>query len=86
MTEHDESKPSKREHYPGRLTWVDREYDPHFQEKKRFRHLKSFGLWLRDHVMAGVIVGVLVAVASTLIVSHLKSDPSARDQSEENRE
>ncbi len=47
----------KRHEYPGEPTWVDKAYDPHFMEKKRFAILKSIGAWFRDHDMLHCLAG-----------------------------
>lgn len=52
--------------YPGGPTWVDKEYDPHFAQpvkEERFRFLRSVWAWLKDKVLGGIIVGVVVGLA-----------------------
>jgi len=52
--------------YPGGPTWVDKEYDPRFAEPvktERFRVLRSIWAWLKDKVLGGIIVGLVVGIA-----------------------
>ncbi len=61
--------------YPGGLTWVDKEYDPHFAEpakKERFRLLRSAWAWLKDKVLGGVIVGLTVG----LVIYYMTKTPT----------
>lgn len=57
--------------YPGGVTWVDREYDPYFMElppDEKFHRLKALGRWLKEHVLAAVLIGSILAVLSTILV------------------
>ena len=57
--------------YAGGLTWVDREYDPHFMEmppNEKFRRSKAVGRWLKEHVLAAVLIGSILAVLSTILI------------------
>lgn len=57
--------------YPGGVTWVDKAYDPYFMElppDEKFRRLKAMGRWLKDHVLAAVLIGAILAVLSTILV------------------
>ena len=52
--------------YPGGPTWVDKEYDPHFVEPERkegFSVPRSVWAWLKDKVLGGIIVGIVVGLA-----------------------
>ncbi len=57
--------------YPGGATWVDKAYDPYFMElppDEKFRRLKAIGRWLKEHVLAAVLIGSILAVLSTILV------------------
>lgn len=53
--------------YPGGATWVDYEYDPRFKVKVRFARTKAVGLWLRDHVLAGIIIAIVSLIVGIYI-------------------
>lgn len=64
-----------KQEYPGGPTWVDREYDPRFQTKERFAHTRAVGRWLRDHVLAGLLIAVLSVAAGVYIERWLQATP-----------
>jgi hypothetical protein len=53
--------------FPGGVTWVDREYDPHFKAKVRFARTKAVCLWLRNHVLAAFIIAVFSTIVSVFV-------------------
>ncbi len=64
--ENSEIERNKLLQYPGGPTWVDKEYDPHFAQptkEERFSLLRSTWAWLKDKVLGGIIVGVVVGLA-----------------------
>jgi hypothetical protein len=64
--ENSEIERNKLLQYPGDPTWVDKEYDPHFAQpakEERFSVLRSIWAWLKDKVLGGIIVGVVVGLA-----------------------
>lgn len=64
--ENSEIERNKLLQYPGGPTWVDKEYDPHFaqpEKEERFSLLRSIWAWLKDKVLGGIIVGVVVGLA-----------------------
>ena len=66
--------------YPGGPTWVDKEYDPHFAEpvkQERFKFLRSLWAWLKDKVLGGIIVGVVVGLAVYYVTKAPTTVPSA---------
>ncbi|HUW25683.1 MAG TPA: hypothetical protein VMW07_04035 [Gallionella sp.] len=70
--------------YVGGPTWVDREYDPYFMElppDEKFCRTKSIGRWLREHVLAKVVSGIILVAISTILVFYitqwLKPTPEA---------
>lgn len=68
---HREKEKRKISEYPGGITWVDREYDPRFMElppDEKFRRLKAVGRWLKEHILAAVLIGSILAVLSTILI------------------
>jgi hypothetical protein len=56
--------------YPGGATWVDKAYDPYFMElppDEKFRRLKAIGRWLKEHVLAAVIIFILTTILGIYI-------------------
>lgn len=72
--------------YAGGSTWVDREYDPYFMElphDEKFRRLKTVGRWFKEHVLAAVVSGLILAALSTILVFYIGqwlSPPQAAPQ------
>lgn len=64
----------EKNEYPGDPTWVDREYDPYFMEPppdENFRSLKAVGRWLKEHVLAAVIIFILTTILGIYITRWL---------------
>lgn len=60
-------KRNTKDEYPGGPTWVDLEYDERLKPKKRFVWFARSLLWLRDRVLAAVIIFVVSAVLGIYI-------------------
>lgn len=62
----------QKQEYPGGPTWADLEYDPHFQKREKFVALRSVGRWLRDNILASVLLIVLTVVLTFYITQWLE--------------
>lgn len=73
----EEHKPHE---YPGGVTWVDKEFDPNFIERPSFsKRFKNSAAWLRDNVLARVIIGIVLSVltvGTAFVISRLPKPPS----------
>ena len=67
--------------FPSGFTAIDREYDPRLQVKVRFARTKAVSLWLRDHVLAGIIISVVSLIVGIYIGRWL---PPSQPQSQSN--
>lgn len=69
-----EKEKRKISEYPGGPTWVDREYDPYFMElppDEKFHRLKAVGRWLKEHVLAAIIIFVITTILGIYITKWL---------------
>lgn len=56
--------------YPGGETWVDHEYDPYFMElppDEKFHRLKALSRWLKEHVLAAIIIFIITTILGIYI-------------------
>lgn len=60
--------------YPGGTTWVDK-YDERLNPKSRFAWFFASLIWLRDHVLASVIISILSVVLGIYIAKWLQPTP-----------
>jgi len=60
--------------YPGGETWVDK-YDERLNPKSRFAWFTASLVWLRDHVLAAVIIAIVAIVAGIYIERWLPTTP-----------
>lgn len=81
MAEHEETLLKEYSEYPGDITWVDRMYDPHFMSPppdEKPRRLRDVGRWLKEHVLAAIIIFVLTTILGIYI--RLLLPPPNQDQ------
>ena len=61
----EDSEIERNKLYAGGCTYVDREYDPYFMPlppDEKFRRVKAVGLWLKEHVLAALIISFLTTI------------------------
>ena len=70
----EDSEIERNKLYAGGCTYVDREYDPYFMPlppDEKFRRVKAVGLWLKEHVLATVIIFILTTILGIYITRWL---------------
>ena len=81
MIDHNNQDENKAD-YQGGPTWVDKEYDPRFMEKNRFAFLKKVGTWLLNNVLAKVIIGIILVVATIYITQFMQPSQEKNNQTQ----